>query len=233
MPLRNLIWLAYSVPADQQDAVSGLPPDSARYDIVAKAPAGTTRDRFAMMLQNLLVDRFHLAVHWRQTEVKAYDLVVAKGGSKLRKAASLPDNMAAEGSAQVSAPGFEWPTDKNGWPVYPAGIPRIGLVGKPGTETAHVTARVQTIADLLRVVGPQTGRPVTDKTGLTGTYDFTLDFQPPRSASDQSSSSDAPSEPYPDLFAALEHQLGLKLVSSKALIRVLAVDGFDLKPAAN
>lgn len=96
-----------------------------------------------------------------------------------------------------------------------------------------MTARVQTIADLLRVVGPQIGRPVTDRTGLIGTYDFTLDFLPPRSALDQSSSSDIPREPYPDLFAALEHQLGLKLVSSKAPIRVLAVDGFDLKPAAN
>jgi uncharacterized protein (TIGR03435 family) len=68
------------------------------------------------------------------------------------------------------------------------------------------------------------GRPVSDKTGLPGAYDFTLGgFSSLTSASD---------DPRPSFFTALEETLGLKLDPTKALLEVLVID-LASKPSEN
>jgi len=209
--LRNLILTAYDVAPYQSDLVSGLPPDRNLYDIEAKVPAGTNRERFRAMLQNLLAERFGVVVHWVEKEVPGYDLVVAKGGPKLQEAEKRP----------ADAPQGDTPPlrrSAGGWPVLPPGIPNIGLFGAYGNPITHLAAKMQTVADLIHEVQLLMDRPLIDKTGLTGTYDFTLDFAAPGNAAyppPPSESSDVASEPAPDMFAALERQLGLKLVSSR------------------
>lgn len=70
------------------------------------------------------------------------------------------------------------------------------------------------------------GRPVIDKTGLAGAYDFSLTWSPVRgdaaNAPSQSSQTDAPS-----LFTALKEQLGLRLVASKAPAKVIVIDHIE------
>jgi uncharacterized protein (TIGR03435 family) len=53
------------------------------FDIVAKYPAETGNAQRALMLQTLLAERFHLAIHRESKEMSAYALVVAKNGPKL------------------------------------------------------------------------------------------------------------------------------------------------------
>jgi uncharacterized protein (TIGR03435 family) len=65
--------------------------DTERYDIDAKYPAETNPENFGLMLQKLLVDRFHLVLHRETRQLSRYRLVVAKGGPKLSPAQKLPE----------------------------------------------------------------------------------------------------------------------------------------------
>jgi uncharacterized protein (TIGR03435 family) len=83
-------------------------------------------------------------------------------------------------------------------------------------------------------VSAQTASVPPDKTGLTGTYDFTMDFlQPARAAYPSQAPAEGASDPAPDVFAALERQLGLRLASSKAVDKVLVVDRVNVTPTEN
>lgn len=81
------------------------------------------------------------------------------------------------------------------------------------------------LTNLKFALSEEVGRPVVDKTGLTGKYDFTLQYAPAtRGAAEESSK--------PSVFTALQEQLGLKLIPSKESIDVLVIDSID-QPSAN
>jgi uncharacterized protein (TIGR03435 family) len=63
---------------------------SERYDIAAKVPAGATQEQVDVMWQNLLLERFGLRLHHESKEFKVEELVVAKGGPKLKETAQDP-----------------------------------------------------------------------------------------------------------------------------------------------
>ncbi len=73
------------------------------------------------------------------------------------------------------------------------------------------------------VLAHRVGQPVVDKTGLTGIYDFRLSYAP----------TNDPSSSLPDLFTALQEQLGLKLESQKVPVEMLVVDHADKIPTEN
>lgn len=76
------------------------------------------------------------------------------------------------------------------------------------------------LTDLKFLLAKETGRPVVDQTGLTGKYDFTLEYTPlARAETDESGR--------PPIFTALEEQLGLKLVATKQPVEVLVIDSFE------
>jgi uncharacterized protein (TIGR03435 family) len=70
------------------------------------------------------------------------------------------------------------------------------------------------------------GRPVTDRTGLTGTYDFKLQWTPdPAGNPLPTDPGQTPPDPAgPTLFTALQEQLGLKLESQKGPVEILIID---------
>jgi uncharacterized protein (TIGR03435 family) len=81
VPLRQLIEQAYRVKPFQLTGPDWL--SNVRFDIVAKYPAGTANEQLTLMLQTLLAERFHLAIHRESREMSAYALMVAKNGPKL------------------------------------------------------------------------------------------------------------------------------------------------------
>src|ERR1700683_918485 len=81
--LRQLIEMAYSAQDFQIVGPEWL--SSAKFDIVAKIPAGAQTDQRPAMMQALLAERFHLAVHRESKEMPAYALVLAKSGPKLQQ----------------------------------------------------------------------------------------------------------------------------------------------------
>ena len=80
LSLSNLVTLAYSTDFYR---VAGLEGATQMMNISARVPEGTAKDQFSVMMQNLLADRFHLAVHHESREITKYELVVAKTGLML------------------------------------------------------------------------------------------------------------------------------------------------------
>jgi uncharacterized protein (TIGR03435 family) len=190
---------------------------AARFNISAKIPEGTTREQFQAMLQNLLLDRFEMTVHWEKKEIQTYDLVVGKGGAKLKE--STPEADVTETTAAAGPP----KADTDGFPILPPGRHRALLeIG------SHVAMRWsdEAMGQFVTYLAAQLRTPVHDETGLKGQYDFTL-----RWVSDGATPSADETAPY--LFRAVQEQLGLRLESKKGTIDILVVDRAEKTPTEN
>lgn len=211
----DLMMTAYDVKPFQINGPSWI--STERYNVIAKVPEGATKEQLGPMWQSLLTERFGLALHRESKEFQVEELVIAKGGHKLKETTlANPD---AEGPPQI---------DKNGALNSP-GFVNMLHAGTGGTSV-HTIARAQNLSKLAVLLSNQVGRPVLDKTGLTGRYDFELDFTAnlPGSAN-----ADTPSDPGMGVADALQRQLGLRMVAAKAKLDVLIIDKAEKVPTAN
>ncbi|MGH9575696.1 MAG: TIGR03435 family protein, partial [Candidatus Acidiferrales bacterium] len=100
---------------------------------------------------------------------------------------------------------------------------------------ATMTANAQPIGALVDMLSTHLGKPVIDRTGLNGTYQFTLEFAPQGGAGPDGMPlpPGPPADPsVPSLFTALQEQLGLKLESTKGPIEIITVDHIE-EPSEN
>jgi uncharacterized protein (TIGR03435 family) len=204
--LRLLIQYAYDTTEFQ---ISGAPDwvKSEHWDIAAKGEGDPQVPEIRELLQRLLEDRFQLKYHWDTKDAAAYQLVVSKT-VKLREAEP------GDCPSILSAPG------------PPAGIsdaPCGGLRNTPG----HTKGYKLTAGDLAGGLSFFLGRPVLDKTGLTGKYDIELQWTP---ESVQMQSAAATEAGPPSIFTALQEQLGLKLESARAPVKFLVIDHVERPP---
>jgi uncharacterized protein (TIGR03435 family) len=222
--LLALIQEAYGVQANQ---IAGAPDwaktaefnlDIGPKDDKSTPPSGLSVEqslklssiRNRRILQDVLAERFHLNLHPETRELSTYALVVADDGPKL----------------QPAKPASIYPDPVRG----PQGGPleksfRIKLDG----SQAGLEARSMSASEMASHFSRQLGTVVVDKTGLTGNYDFTLNWASDASGggtfnapvSDASASS---------LSTAIQDQLGLKLEPQKGPMPVLVIDHAE-KPA--
>ncbi len=228
--LMSVLLRAYDV-KPYQVAWKATGPDwlsSERYDITATIPPGATKGQFNLMLQRLVADRFHLALHHETKQLQGYELVRGKGGPKLKPSTERgPDVEVTEAPK----------TDVNGFPQLSApGL--VMMEGVRGTAVvSFLTARAQPLSALVDLLSKEFRLPVRDKTGLAGKFDFTLEFapQPPGALPPPGSVErpDAPDESGPNLMTAVQQQLGLKLEPKKIPVDVLIVDKADKIPTGN
>ncbi len=191
------------------------------YDIEAKLPAGATKEQSNEMMQNLLAARFHLAYHFEKRSFDGYDLVVAKGGPKLKRPA--PPDGAGPSKSDADIPRAPASKDQDGFPNLPPGHTNVQGFGTPDGHM-RLAWRMMPIVSLTNMLqNTLRNYHVVDKTGLTGAYDFRLDFVQDRTADDSG----------PDVFAAVENQLGLKFEKTKVDAQVLVVDHIDKTPTEN
>jgi uncharacterized protein (TIGR03435 family) len=203
-----------------QQRISGMPKDLSdeRYDIDARVSDPTSeawrnpaqrREILHAMMQALLAERCKLAVHREMREKPIYALVVAKNGPKL--------NAAAPG--QVEAIRAKYPNAD--------GIPGGTGVFVRGQTNGHIDIYGATTGTLALLLSGPAGRPVVDKTGLTGIYDMHLDMgQTGVAAADGSADSG------PSVFSSVQEQLGLKLESQKNQVEYLVIDHIE-RPSPN
>ena len=205
--LRTLVAAAYNV---NPRAISGGPAwvDSAHYDIIAKSP-GEVRPNATeqmAMLRNLLADRFKLTLGHAQKDLPYYAIVKAKNGPKLKE------------SPSEDAP--------------PEGFPPLTFVVTP--ELVRLPGHHASVADLASVLQRAAlDRPVVDKTGLAGQFDFALEFAPDETVfggAFRTANSDDLAKP--GLFAAIQEQLGLKLEGARGPVDVLVIDHVE-RPSEN
>jgi uncharacterized protein (TIGR03435 family) len=173
-----------------------------RFDVEAKATDGANRDQLLMMLRALLTDRFKLAFHRETKELAVNALVVARNGPKFHALKAGADPV---------------PDEINH--VHAQDLPFLaGFLTRYGSDI-----------------------PVIDRTGLTGDFDIDLDLsrvtgpasQRGGAAGERTREGGVSRE---DLFWAManavQEQLGLRLVATKAPIEVLVVDHVE-KPTEN
>ena len=223
--LRYLVMAAYRVGAFQLSAPAWL--DAKTFDVDAKLPRGATRAQLGQMLQALLIERFHLALHREPRIMPTYSLIVGRNGPKLKEAAEKTGHDADDDFDPLPpAPPNELELDSEGYPMVP---PREGswLVAlRSGHARTHQLNAY--MRDLAAMLSKQLSRPVTDATGLQGRYEFTLSWMAGVPASDGPTA-----DMGPDLLAAVQQQLGLKLEASRGAVEVLVIDHLEKDPTAN
>jgi uncharacterized protein (TIGR03435 family) len=218
-----LIQVAYGI---REDLISGAPnwADSSRYDFDAKV-AGPDVDALKKlnpeqrrsMLQPALADRFKLKVHTETKQLPVFELVIAKGGSKLKEA----------------APGDAYTNGIKG----PDGVGRGGMMRM---GRGQLTGQAVPIGNLVNMLSQQLHQTVIDKTGLTGKYDLELNWTPDQGSDPMFKGTDgaparadtAPDASGPSIFTAVQEQLGLKLQSTKGPVETLVVDHIEI-PSEN
>jgi uncharacterized protein (TIGR03435 family) len=206
----------FNVNAD--DYLKGAPPwlNADRFDVIAKAPAGTPTDTIRLMIRTLLTDRFHLVVHTEQKQMKVYVMTIAKGGPKLT--AAQPGSESA-GTGQPTCARSISPDN-----VY------------------HRDCRNMTMAELaeqLPSFAPRffEGKPVLDSTGLKGAWDFRVDWTPmngglapllqPAQGNEQTYDTGM------TIFRTMERNLGLKLEQREQPMQIVVIDRIDRVPTEN
>jgi uncharacterized protein (TIGR03435 family) len=228
--LRDLILLAYRVRGFQLSATDAKALDAKTFEVIAQLPPSATRNQLRAMLQNLLTERFHLALHREEKVMPVYALILGKNGPKLKEAVEKSGDGDDEAFDPLSpAPPNELEVQGDGYPSIPPGEGSWLVALRSGyarTRQLHAS-----MADLAGILSNQLEKPVTDATGLKGRYEFTLSWM---AAVPASPSPSAPvGDAGPDLFAAVQQQLGLKLEASKAPVNVLVIDHFDRDPVEN
>jgi uncharacterized protein (TIGR03435 family) len=209
--LKQLISYAYGV---REDLITGLPSwaDTAHFDISAKvsdfnpdAFKNLTREQRESMLLPMLADRFHVKAHTEVKTLSVFNLVVTKDGPRFKRNPPPPID----------------PDD-----------PKKGQEGRGNININNddMTATAVPLSTLAEVLADQLSHTVIDKTGLTGDYDFRLKW----TSEDQSNNTadNGTTDRPPDLFTALQEQLGLKLESTKGPVTTLVVDHAD-QPTPN
>ncbi len=165
------------------------------------------------MLQELLEDRFKLTVHRETKELPLYTLVIEKNGPKLQE--SKPVDTSTNGVKGSGGGGSE-------------NSMRVGREGKMN----KLVCRAQSVANLAVRLSANLGSPVTDRTGLTGKYDFTLTWASEKTrlrasldgASNALPAGEPPDSSGPTVFDALMDQLGLRLESVKGPVEIIVID---------
>lgn len=251
--LIRMIQVAYDFPLDNISGPEWL--NTTGYDIVASVPPGASVSDFRLMLQNLLAERFKLAVHRGTKEVSGYVLEIAKRGPKIAKspdaatrvAAAFDDDAkpnpkrdealqymatrTAAFNALVAIDENGFPAPRAGNPYYPPGAAfEVTIVVNGRYRSTKLNAPIPEIAAFL---GRLAGAPAEDRTGLTGNYDMHLEFVPDPAPGTPAPDPAVAAEPGPGVLDAVQQQLGLKLTPGKVPVETLVVDHAERVPAEN
>ena len=183
--------------------------ESERFDVSARPPDGVkyTRD----MLRTLLEERFKLVTHTETREQPIYALVVARPDGRLGPQITPTATVDCEAARGAN---------RTGPPVSPC-----GLNSSVGGATGKMTAVGQQLGGLAAMLGNfGLGRQVIDRTGLTGRYDFELQWSSETLRAGATSDAAAAA---PGVFTALQEQLGLKLESQRGPVEFVIIDSID------
>lgn len=209
VPAGTLIGFAYR---DTVDDLRGVPAwaQSERYNVTATLPAQSSPSQVALMLRNLLVDRFRLTVHIERQERDVLTLIRSQLDQPLPSGFKRIDEDCTQPREPRRPPASLAQSETGEMPVC--------VTVNNGRTLNSGGAPMELLARQLR---PLVGREVIDQTDLSGSYRFILRY------SRTESGAPPPTDEYPDIITALREQLGLKLVPKKAIVNVLVVERFD------
>ena len=180
-PLMGLIVAAYKVKPFQVNGPSWM--NTTMFDIVAKLPDGATKEQIPEMLQALLADRFKMTMHRENKEHAEFNLLVAKGGAKLKEAEPEPaaDPAAADEPAKPGEITSDGPEGRSRMRVGKDGSmhmsgPGVDVTVSMANGMMHMDATRITMKVFAEMLSQFAGNPVVDKTEIKGSYQMTFDF---------------------------------------------------------
>jgi uncharacterized protein (TIGR03435 family) len=226
-PLSLYIGFAYKLNGnDGQSMTRQLPAwaKEERFDIQARVAGNPTKDEMRMLMRSLLAERFKLAMHSEDREAAVLAFVVAKEGKLGPKLRPRPADEACPTTGV--APGE---TVEGGFPALCGGLLPLRPTG-PGRLSFG--GRNVTIGFVANSLSGAMGRPMVDRTGLPGNYDFVLDWMPDNAAPARPGFEAPPDRSGPSFAEAVREQLGLKLESQKTMLPMWIVDHVE-RPAGN
>jgi uncharacterized protein (TIGR03435 family) len=230
--MTSLLTRAFGVGSDQIQGPKWLTDFSGMvyYNVNATMPPGTTKEEFQKMLQNLLIERFHLAVRRETRNFPGYDLVVDKGGPKFHEVTPEPSPGAVDSRTMVRAD-----RGADGFPITtgPRTMSRSTASGMQRTKYQE-RSMAEFVSNLGFLIGSSQGKGVldgnlqprvVDKTGLTGKYTFILEYfdatdvvlraavgmQPAAGTGDAAPAVASDPGSGVSIFTAIQKQLGLRL----------------------
>jgi uncharacterized protein (TIGR03435 family) len=216
-PLGVYLTFAYKLPLKDGQHFPDWVYD--RFDIQAEAEGNPTKDQMRLMMQSLLAERFQLKVHVEMPMTPVLAMVLVKPdktGPKLR-----PHSEGVPCEAAPVASTFPPVCDIYSMTVAPnAGA----LAGSRNTTMELLAHGLQGIGRL--------DRPVVDQTGLSGRFDFSIEFVPETGAPSVPDAGVPAEAPGSSFLEALRQQLGLRLEATKAPVQVIVVDRVE-RPSAN
>ena len=234
--LVRFIIFAYNLPGTQELALrfnywpglSSNAPEWVKndhFDIEARAEGKPTKDQVRQMMRSLLEDRFKLAVHTETRQASVFALVLEKPGKTGPHLQPHPADDSCTATATGETPGAAAPAAKaatRGELPVVCGV--IAHLPPSAPGRARFGGRGVTMAMLASSLPTQTGmatlpRPVFDETGLSGTFDFSLEW-----ALEQDGPGGQPNDSGPSFLEALEDQFGMKLVPQKGPVDVMVID---------
>ena len=215
---------------------TGRPPESSTAGWTASHGNFTARAAWVRGLiafaHGVRATQVHGGPSWVDTE--QYD-VIAKAGST---DASLDEMKAMVRTLLEDRFKLVAHRNKQESPIYTLVIGKNGSKMREADENEKTSASVVggrlvctrvNMLGLVITLANRLGAPVKDETGLTGFYDFTLESRDPLSSpADAQQSAGSP----PDIFRAVEDQLGLKLTATKGLVDILVIDHIE-RPSEN
>jgi bla regulator protein blaR1 len=230
--LFTYITFAYKIwpsPDQRQSMMAQLPSWAATDNIAidARAAGNPTKDQMRLMMQSLLAERFKLAVHFETKEGPVFAMVLTKPGKtgpKLRphsEGVPCEDTPATNGPPARDSEVFPPVCDTYMMTVNRSSLTRLGSRN--------------TTLDILAGAIPGPGKldhPVVDRTGLTGKFDFSIEFASEPNQPSPPNADTSADLPGPTFLDALREQLGLKLEPARVPLRVLVIDKVE-RPSEN
>jgi bla regulator protein blaR1 len=229
-PVWAYIAFAYKIsPYERRTALSHLPSwvndwNDGLFAIEARAEGQPTKEKMRLMMQALLADRFKLAIHFENREIPVFALTLDKAGTtgpKLIPHALGPPCLDSAANQTPARADGTFPPD-----CEVVGLQLNGLNERLGSRNASLTVLADAIAGYHDI-----DRPVVERTGLSGKFDFTVEYTAEMPAPP---TSNAPLAAVQGLsfVDAVREQLGLRLVATRASVRVIVIDHIE-KPSAN
>lgn len=174
-----------------------------RYDVEAISPPGADRKLYPEMLQHLLAERFRLTVHKTQQQRTVYALQVGATQPRRQRASATERRL---------------------------------MITSIHSGQIRLTATAATMDDLVEYLMTNVRnleRPVINRTGIEGAFNFALEWVPDRPLTINGDVAGGESAVGVSIFSAVQQQLGLKLTSQITAVESLVVDHAEKTPLAN
>jgi uncharacterized protein (TIGR03435 family) len=229
-PLATYVNFAFRLVGSEAEAVDGQLPGwamSERFTIEARTdgdPAKDTKDEMRLMMRSLLAERFGLKSHYETRQAPIFAVSLAKAGKPGPQLQQHPADAAcntvlsrdAAASVSLTAIAGIYPQQCGGMLPMQATAPGRFRFGARNVTMEFIARQLTSLGDL--------GRPAVDQTGLTGMFDFVVEFVPDISSTRQGYPDFQGDPTGPTFSQAVREQLGLKLESTKASSQFLVID---------